>query len=157
HLAVQKDNLDLLSILNKALASITTTERVEINARWVTVDTLDQIDYAPLLQGIFWVFVVILFAGAISAYWIFRLCKEIEIRKKTALEHEEAKRVAEEANVVKSTFMARMSHEIRTPLNAITGMSYILKKTPITMTQRMYLERITQAFTNMLSLINDIL
>lgn len=157
HFAVQKDNLVLLSIINKALASITTAERVEINARWVTVDTLDQTDYGPLLRVILGVLVFIVFAGGISSYWIVRLKKEIVARKKTAKELEEAKRIAEEANHVKSTFMARMSHEIRTPLNAITGMSYILKKTPVNMTQRMYIECITQASQNMLSLINDIL
>ena len=157
HFAVQKNNLILQSILNKALASITTAEKVEIHARWVTVDTLDQTDYGPLLRVILGVLIFIVLAGGISAYWIVRLRKEIDMRKKTADELEKAKVVAEEANVVKSTFMARMSHEIRTPLNAITGMSYILKKTPVTMTQRMYIERITQASSNMLSLINDIL
>lgn len=157
HFAVQKDNLVLQSIINKALASITTAEKVEIHARWVTVDTLDQTDYGPLLRVILGVLIFIVLAGGISAYWIVRLRKEIDMRKKTADELEKAKVAAEEANVVKSTFMARMSHEIRTPLNAITGMSYILKKTPITMTQRMYIERITQASSNMLSLINDIL
>lgn len=53
--------------------------------------------------------------------------------------------------------MARISHEIRTPLNAITGMSYLLKKTELTLTQNMYIDRITQAANNMLSIINDIL
>jgi two-component system sensor histidine kinase/response regulator len=50
-----------------------------------------------------------------------------------------------------------MSHEIRTPLNAIMGMAYLLKKTEITLTQSMYIDRITQAANNMLSIINDIL
>jgi len=70
---------------------------------------------------------------------------------------EKAKGEAEEANEFKSSFLARMSHEIRTPLNAITGMSYLLKKTGISLTQSMYIDRITQAANNMLSIINDIL
>jgi two-component system sensor histidine kinase/response regulator len=70
---------------------------------------------------------------------------------------EKAKREADEANEFKSSFMARMSHEIRTPLNAIMGMAYLLKKTEITLTQSMYIDRITQAANNMLSIINDIL
>ncbi len=53
--------------------------------------------------------------------------------------------------------MARMSHEVRTPLNAINGMAYLIKKTEITPTQKMYVERIIQASNNMLSIINDIL
>ena len=70
---------------------------------------------------------------------------------------EKAKREADEANEFKSNFLARMSHEIRTPLNAITGMSYLLKKTDLNLTQRMYADRIRQAANNMLSIINDIL
>lgn len=157
HFAVQKNNPVLLSILNKALQSITTAEKVEINARWVTIDTLEHTDYGPLIRTIIGILIFIGFAGGISAFWIIKLRQEIKIRKQTAFELEQAKLVAEEANLVKSTFMARMSHEIRTPLNAITGMSYILKKTPTTMTQKMYIERITQASQSMLSLINDIL
>jgi CheY-like chemotaxis protein/HPt (histidine-containing phosphotransfer) domain-containing protein len=50
-----------------------------------------------------------------------------------------------------------MSHEIRTPLNGIMGMAYLLKKTNVTLTQKMYADRITQSSTNMLGIINDIL
>ncbi len=157
HFAVQKDNVVLISIINKALASITAAEKVEIHARWVTVDTATPTDYGPLIQSLLGGLAFILVAGAISAFWIVRLKKEVLIRKQTAIELEKAKTIAEEANLVKSSFMARMSHEIRTPLNAIIGLSFILKKTKISMTQRMYIERITQASSNMLSLINDIL
>jgi signal transduction histidine kinase len=68
-----------------------------------------------------------------------------------------AKEEAEVANHIKSTFLARMSHEIRTPLNAITGMTYLIRKTDITVTQKIYLDKITQASRNMLGIINDIL
>ena len=43
------------------------------------------------------------------------------------------------------------------PLNAITGMSYILRKTELGTTQKLYLEKITRASRDMLSIINDIL
>jgi signal transduction histidine kinase len=36
-------------------------------------------------------------------------------------------------------------------------MSYLIKKSDVTLTQRMYADRITQASNNMLSIINDIL
>ena len=64
---------------------------------------------------------------------------------------------ADEANEFKSNFLARMSHEIRTPLNAITGISYLLKKTDISFTQSMYVDRIMRAADNMLGIVNDIL
>jgi signal transduction histidine kinase/CheY-like chemotaxis protein len=157
HFAVQKDNLVLLSILNKALASITPDEKIAIHSKWVTVDTLETRDLGPLIQTLVVLGSFILVAGLISSFWIVRLRKEIIEKEKTRKDLEIAKKESEEANLVKSTFMARMSHEIRTPLNAITGMSYLLKKTDVSFTQKMYLERITQASTNMLNLINDIL
>lgn len=83
--------------------------------------------------------------------------KEIKERQKIQTDLQQAKLAAEEANQFKSSFMARMSHEIRTPLNAITGMAYLMKKTDISPNQSTYLDRITQASTNMLSIINDIL
>lgn len=43
------------------------------------------------------------------------------------LELIEAKKLAEEANKVKSNFLATMSHEFRTPLNAILGFTEIMQ------------------------------
>jgi signal transduction histidine kinase/DNA-binding response OmpR family regulator len=157
YFAVQKDNLVLLSILNKALASITPEEKIAIHSKWVTVDTLETRDLGPLIQTLVALGSFIFVAGLISSFWIIQLRKEINEKEKTRKDLEIAKKELEEANLVKSNFIARMSHEIRTPLNAITGMSYLLKKTDVNFTQKMYLERITQASTNMLNLINDIL
>lgn len=47
---------------------------------------------------------------------------------------------AEQADQIKSLFLARIRHEIRTPLNAIMGISYLIRKTDVTITQSIYLE-----------------
>lgn len=155
HFAVRKDWPELVSILNKALATITEEEKIAIQNKWITLET--ESNYAHIIR-------IALIAGSfvvailsVSAYWILRLKKEIAMRKLVQVDLERAKIEAEEANKFKSNFLARMSHEIRTPLNAITGMAYLLKKTSVTLTQKMYIDRITQASTNMLSIINDIL
>lgn len=160
HFAVTKDKPVLLSIINKALNSLTDEEKNEINSRWVTVTSSN--DYGAVMRlvvtGTIMAAIILFVAGGISWFWIDRLSSEVKVRKKAQLELEKAKLEAEEANAVKSTFMARMSHEIRTPLNAITGMSYLIKKSPnVTVAQRTYAERITQASQTMLTLINDIL
>jgi PAS domain S-box-containing protein len=75
-------------------------------------------------------------------------------------EAEEARHRADEANRVKSQFLAAMSHELRTPLNAIGGYTELLAmgiSGPVTSTQAVQLERITRSQQHLLGIINDIL
>jgi len=155
YFAARKDWPELISIFNKAMDSISESEKLAINNRWINLDT--HIDYSPIIRILAIVGAFIAVVMAVSFFWIARLRKEIDQRKQIQKDLEKAKLEADEANEFKSSFMARMSHEIRTPLNAITGMAYLLKKTNLTLTQKMYADRITQASSNMLSIINDIL
>ncbi|CDU13328.1 response regulator [Vibrio coralliirubri] len=70
---------------------------------------------------------------------------------------EQAKDHAIQASKAKSSFLANMSHEIRTPLNGVIGISEILADTPLTPTQRDYVDTIETSSQLLLSLINDIL
>ncbi len=155
YFAVRKDWPELASIFNKALDTISESEKLAINNKWIELNT--DFDYGPIVRILSIVGALIAVVLSVSFFWIARLRKEIQQRKQIQLDLEKAKREADEANEFKSSFMARMSHEIRTPLNAITGMSYLLKKTEISLTQSMYIDRITQAANNMLSISNDIL
>lgn len=155
HIAVRKDWPILVSILNKSLASITEEKKIEINNRWIGLE--NQIDYSQILRIAGMIGALVLLVFVVSLYWILKLRKEVFKRKQTEVALQKAKEEAERANQVKSTFLARMSHEIRTPLNAITGMVYITKKTNITTTQRIYLDKIAHAAKDMLGIINDIL
>lgn len=155
YFAARKDWPELISIFNKALDLIPQAQKTAINRRWIELDT--DIDYSQMIR-------LALLAGGIAAiilgvsfFWISRLRREIRHRTQIQQDLETAKRQADEANEFKSSFMARMSHEIRTPLNGITGMAYLLKRTGLSLTQRIYVDRITQASGNMLSIINDIL
>jgi signal transduction histidine kinase/CheY-like chemotaxis protein len=155
YFAVRKDLPELVSIFDKAMETITDSEKLAINNKWIQLD--NDIDYGPIIRILLMVGLLIAVVLGASFFWIAQLRKEIQQRKQIQLDLEKAKREADEANEFKSSFMARMSHEIRTPLHAITGMSYLLKKTEVSLTQSMYIDRITQAAHNMLSIINDIL
>lgn len=155
HFAVRKDWPELVGILNKALDTITEEERISINNKWIGFES--EMDYGPIFRIVLIIGSLIFFIWLISIFWIVRLRKEIEKRKRIQIDLEKAKQEADAANNIKSSFMARMSHEIRTPLNAITGMAYLLKKDNISQTQKMYVERIVQASNNMLRIVNDIL
>lgn len=155
HFAVRKNWPQLQSIMNKAVDSISDEEKMRIQNKWISIDS--DTDYSKLMSVVAMLAGVCFIVFIVSAYWIIKLKREIKERKRIQNDLEKAKIEAEEANQFKMAFMARMSHEIRTPLNAIVGMTYLIKKTQITLTQRMYVERIVQASNNMLSIINDIL
>ncbi len=64
---------------------------------------------------------------------------------------------AEAANRSKDLFLTNMSHELRTPLNAIIGFAQILQLRPeIPQTMKPYVEKISVAGKNLLTLVNTI-
>ena len=68
-----------------------------------------------------------------------------------------AKKKSQDANKIKSEFLANMSHELRTPLNGVIGFTRQVLKTPLSNSQRDYLQTIDRSANNLLTIINDIL
>ncbi|MGD0174811.1 MAG: ATP-binding protein, partial [Anaerolineales bacterium] len=71
-----------------------------------------------------------------------------------------AKDHAEEADRLKSAFLATMSHELRTPLNSIIGFTGIILQElagPLNAEQRKQLEMVRDSARHLLALINDVL
>ena len=68
-----------------------------------------------------------------------------------------AKKEAQDANRVKSDFLAKMSHELRTPLNGVIGFTRQLYKTPLNKHQKDYLDTIELSANNLMTIISDIL
>jgi PAS domain S-box-containing protein len=67
---------------------------------------------------------------------------------------------AEEADHLKSAFLATMSHELRTPLNSIIGFTGIILQElagPLNTEQRKQLEMVRDSARHLLALINDVL
>ena len=69
----------------------------------------------------------------------------------------EAKEDAIRSSVAKSDFLSRMSHEMRTPLNAIIGMTGIARASADEAKRDYCLEKIDEASTHLLGVINDVL
>nr|WP_321272201.1 response regulator [uncultured Tolumonas sp.] len=87
-----------------------------------------------------------------NGYWM-----DITARHQQTEQLRQAKEAAESATRTKSMFLANMSHEIRTPMNAVIGLAYLALKTELSAKQRDYLNKIHQAGTSLLGIINDIL
>ena len=68
-----------------------------------------------------------------------------------------AKKEAQDANRVKSDFLAKMSHELRTPLNGVIGFTRQLYKTPLNKNQKDYLDTIELSANSLMTIISDIL
>ena len=155
YFAVRNDWPELTSILNKCLASITKKERLTIDNNWSGVDKA--LAYQQNLRTVIAISSIVAFGLILSFYWIVRLRKQVKLRIIAEENAKQLKEAAEMENEFKSIFLARMSHEIRTPLNAITGMTYLLGKTDVSSSQKLYLDKITHAAKSMLGIINDIL
>jgi len=98
---------------------------------------------------------VLLFLGIIVSLFISKMYTNQVTAAFVAIT--EARRAAETATQVKSTFLAKMSHEIRTPMNAITGMAELALRKDMPDIVREHILTIKQAGFNLLSIINDIL
>jgi signal transduction histidine kinase/CheY-like chemotaxis protein len=68
-----------------------------------------------------------------------------------------ARDFAESASRAKTAFLANMSHEIRTPLNAITGMTYLIRRSGVTPQQAERMSKIDTAANHLLEIINAVL
>ncbi len=97
----------------------------------------------------------ITFSGQNALLFIIRDISEI-VEKENNLKNSVKK--AEEADMLKSAFLANVSHEIRTPMNAIIGFSEILSNPDLSPKEREeFINYITQGGNTLLTLIEDII
>jgi signal transduction histidine kinase/streptogramin lyase len=82
--------------------------------------------------------------------------EKVQIERKNA-EIELLLKDSQEANRLKSEFLANVSHEIRTPMNGVLGMTALTLETELDHEQREYMEAAQQSATSLLSLLNEIL
>ncbi|MCW9047552.1 MAG: transporter substrate-binding domain-containing protein, partial [Gammaproteobacteria bacterium] len=78
-LGVQKHKPELLSILNKAIATISHEQQQNILDRWIKDKFVEKIDYTL----VYYITVASALLLAIFAYWIYRLSSEIKLRTQT--------------------------------------------------------------------------
>jgi signal transduction histidine kinase/DNA-binding response OmpR family regulator len=85
------------------------------------------------------------------------IAKPFDLIREQNLRLEELKQTAEKSSRAKSDFLSNMSHEMRTPMNAIIGMTSIAKDSPDPERKDYCLNKIEDASSHLLGVINDIL
>ena len=85
------------------------------------------------------------------------LVQRVHVRRLYEQQLREAKRAAEAATRVKSTFLATMTHELRSPIHAIIGAAEVVKESHGTEDGVKALDILSQSAHNLLGLVNDIL
>lgn len=85
------------------------------------------------------------------------LKRKNEELERSHIELVKAKKEADQARKSKENFLANMSHEIRTPINGITGITTMLRNSPLNDQQSEWLDYLEHASQQLLLIINDIL
>ncbi|WP_429532178.1 transporter substrate-binding domain-containing protein [Pseudomonas frederiksbergensis] len=157
-LATAHGAVELQSILNKALLSISPEEMDDLVARWsndlMVDDSYWQRHRQVILQGFTAAGALLLLALG----WIGWQRRQIRQRQRWLQQLQDAKDAADDANRAKTTFLATMSHEIRTPMNALIGMLELaLKRSEEGVTDRFAIEVASSSAQQLLVLIGDIL
>lgn len=173
--AVQQGEPVLLSILNKTLTSMPTTQFsgavVSYNAssRKVTAKDFvqDNLLTVSLIAGISFFVVLCIILDSLkkskraeekskkSAEQALKLNQELEEKQQ---ELHNALAEAQSANKAKTSFLNNMSHDIRTPINGIIGMLTILEKSGNDAERaKDCMNKIYESSKLLLSLINDVL
>ncbi len=86
-----------------------------------------------------------------------KLAEREEELKGAMRQLEEARDLANAANVLKTQFLANMSHEIRTPLNGVLAMAEVMAMGELAPVQRDRLQIIRQSGGLLLAVLNDVL
>ncbi|GLX67404.1 response regulator [Paenibacillus glycanilyticus] len=85
------------------------------------------------------------------------IARDITEQKHIQEELMRATEEAELANAAKSRFLALVSHEIRTPLNGIIGLSQLMRRTGLSISQKDYMDKLGNSSETLLRIINDLL
>ncbi len=162
--AAQQTESTLISLLNKAISSLSADQFATMYAKWSqsafpVANVQAQIDTAYRQAS--YVFLTILLI-ALIIFWVYY--RQLQVRKisQRKIEHalaiaEAARQEAERSAQAKITFLTRMSHEIRTPMNGVLGMTEALNYTPLNQEQSELLETLEGSARHLLALLNDVL
>jgi two-component system sensor histidine kinase EvgS len=126
HVGIRKDWPELVGIINKALASVTPTERKQLDDQWIFVAQAPN-KWLPWLRI---AAIVAAVASAVAVFlWYFsrRMARELAERKRIQLELEETHRALARVSEEKSNMMSSIAHDLRSPITGIILSNQLLE------------------------------
>ena len=167
YFGIRKDWPELVSIINKGLASLSHDEENRIYRKWVLVKYQPGIAPTLVFYYLTRILAGVIFCFLIFSLWNYRLKMEVDQRKAAEGKLQHYTVELEKANVhlssldkLKSMFIASMSHELRTPLNSIIGFTGVLLQGmtgELNERQRDQLTRVYRSSKHLLALISDVI
>ena len=122
----------------------------------IEIDSIETIEYALEIGGSSALFEMRIVR--LNDHSVISLARDITNRKLEEIKLEEAKTKAEEADRLKTAFLANISHEIRTPMNAIIGFSKMIGSSDFDDEEKgKFIEIIISNGKLLLTLINDMI
>jgi PAS domain S-box-containing protein len=122
----------------------------------IEFDSIETIEYALEIEGSSALFEMRI--ARLNDHSVISLARDITTRKLAELKLEEARNKAEEADRLKTAFLANISHEIRTPMNAIIGFSKMIGSSDFDDEEKgRFVEIIITNGKLLLTLINDMI
>lgn len=155
-----ENNNKIISIVDKCIATISTSEIEKISLTHSTANTYSPTFGDMIYQYRYAITTIILFITvAVTVMTVLQKMKKQhymaiqETNAQLALAAEESRK----ASKAKSDFLSRISHDIRTPMNGILGIAYLAKEKDDAVELREDMEQIETSGKMLLSLINDTL
>ncbi|MFP2505001.1 ATP-binding protein [Buttiauxella gaviniae] len=142
-MGVSTEMPELVSILNKTLASITAGESEKLFRRWVDNQQLGSPTAGVIVTHYRWELALF---GALLLTLIAALRRALVLKRR-----------AINSESMKTHFLAIMSHEIRTPMNALIAALELLRQPGSEQRKKEYIDLAFSSSRSLLSLLNDIL
>ena len=161
-MAVQRDDAQLLAVLNEGLNVLKSTgEFDELYRRWFGLLEFPGWWHTRTARIVIALAAIGVALFGATLLWVILLRRQVAAQTaelRGALENSEAtQRALEHANRAKSRFLANVSHELRTPLNGVMGMTDLLARTSLDGEQRRFTEMISGASGQLFRVLSDLL